>query len=67
MITLTGLLSVIESTKPITVNLFDENNLLLITFVLDGYSYLDDVLEDREVAKLKINSLTNIDVILAAI
>lgn len=67
MITLAGLLSVIESTKPITVNLFDENNLLLITFVLDGYSYLDDALEDREVAKLKINSLTNIDIILAAI
>ena len=67
MITLKGLLSVIESVKPITVNLFDENDLLLITFVLPGYPCLEDELEDREVAKLKINNLTNIDVTLAAI
>lgn len=67
MITLKGLLSVIESVKPITVNLFDENDLLLITFVLPGYPYLEDELEDREVAKLKINNLTNIDITLAAI
>ena len=66
MITLSSLLSVIESTKVITVNLYDENNLLLITFDLPGYACLEDALEERQVAKLKINNLTNIDVILAA-
>jgi len=65
MITLSGLLSVIESTKPITVNLFSEENLLLITFVLPGYPCLEDELEERTVAKVKINSLTNIDITLA--
>ena len=66
MITLAGLLSVIESQKVITVNLFDENDLLLITFNLPGYACLEDALEEREVAKMKINNLTNIDITLAA-
>jgi len=65
MITLSGLLSVIESQKVITVNLFDENNLLLITFNLPGYACLDDALEAREVASIKINNVTNIDITLA--
>ena len=67
MITLSGLLSVIESQKVITVNLFDENNLLLITFNLPGYACLENSLEDREVASVKINNVTNIDVTLAPI
>lgn len=66
MITLAGLLSVIESQKVVTVNLFDSNDLLLITFSLPGYTHLDDELEDTEVEKVRINSLTNIDVVLKA-
>ena len=67
MITLAGLLSVIESEKTITVNLFDENDLLLITFSLPGYPCLEDALEERTVAKVKIKSLTTIDVTLEAV
>lgn len=67
MITLAGLLSVIESEKTITVNLFDENDLLLITFSLPGYPCLEDSLEERTVAKVKIRSLTTIDVTLEAV
>jgi len=62
-ITLKGLLSVIESTKPITVNLFDKDSeLLLITFLHPGYAALDDFLEDDEVTKIIIKNLYNIDV-----
>jgi len=66
MITLAGLLSVIESQKVVTVNLYDENDLLLITFNLPGFNCLEDELEERTVAKMKINTLTNIDITLAA-
>lgn len=62
--TLTELLSVIESQKVITVNLYDAEELLLITFSLPGYLHLDDELEATEVDKIKINSITNIDVYL---
>ena len=62
LITLEGLLKVIETTKPITINLYDENNLLLITFELSGYKSLDDFLEDDEVTKIVIKNLYNIDV-----
>ncbi len=61
-ITLEGLLSVIESTKPITVNLYDENDLLLITFNLPGYKSLDDFLCDDEVTKIVLKNLYTIDV-----
>lgn len=62
MIDLQGLLTTIESDKEITVNLFDENNLLLITFGLPGWESLDDVLCADEVTKIKINNLTNISI-----
>jgi hypothetical protein len=65
MITLAGLLSVIESQKVVTVNLYDDQDLLLITFNLPGHACLEDELEERTVAKIKINSLTNIDITLA--
>lgn len=52
------------STKTITVNLYDEKQLLLITFNLPGYSHLDDTLEEREIKSWTINSLTNINIIL---
>ena len=52
------------STKTITVNLYDEKQLLLITFNLPGYSCLDDELEEREIKSWTINNLTSINVIL---
>ena len=61
-ITLGGLLSVIESTKPITINLYNQDELLLITFVLDGYSCLEDVLEQDPVTKIVIKTLNQIDI-----
>ena len=61
-ITLKGLLSVIESTKPITINLYDENDLLIITFGLPGYSALEDTLEADEVTKIVIRNLYTLDV-----
>ena len=64
--TLTELLSNKEKKKVITVNLYDSESLLLITFSLPGYSHLDDELEATEVDKVKINGITNIDVYLKA-
>jgi len=55
-ITLEGLLSVVKSAKPITVNLFNEESLLLITFNLEGYQALDDFLCDDEVLEIEIKS-----------
>lgn len=62
MITLEGLLKVITSTKVITVNLYNENDLLLITFGLPGFDCLDDFLLDDEVTKLKISNLYELDI-----
>ena len=62
MITLSGLLSVIDSTKPITINLFDENELLLITFNHPVYQSLDDNLEESEITRIVFKSLYNVDV-----
>ena len=62
LITLKGLLQVIDSPKPVTVNLIDENDLLLIKFELPGYNCLDDFLEDDEVILVKINNLYNLDI-----
>ena len=61
-ITLGGLLSVIESTKPITINLYNQDELLLITFVLDGYPCLEDVLEQDPVTKIVIKTLNQLDI-----
>ena len=62
-ITLKGLLSVIQSSKTIKVNLFNaDSNLLIISFDLPGYEALEDTLESSEVTKLVLNSLTAIDV-----
>lgn len=62
LITLKGLLSVIESLKPVTINLYNENNLLLIKFELPGYDALDDFLNDDEVTNIKLNNLYNLDI-----
>ena len=62
LITLKGLLSVIESDKDIKINLFNEESLLLITFVLKGYECLDDFLEDDEVIKIEIVNNTTLNI-----
>lgn len=62
MIDLKGLLSVVVSEKPITINLFNEKNLLLITFVLPGYSYLEDVYEEDPVTRIEIKNLSTLNI-----
>ena len=62
MIDLKGLLSVIVSEKPITINLFNEKNLLLITFVLPGYRYLEDVYEEDPVTRIEIKNLSTLNI-----
>ena len=61
-ITLEGLLKVIKSDKTITVNLYNESDLLLITFGLPGYDCLDDFLLDDEVTKLEIINLLTLNI-----
>ena len=58
-INLKGLLSTIVSEKSITVNLYNEKNLLLISFVLPGFSCLEDVYEEDPVTRIEIKS-TNV-------
>ena len=62
LITLKGLLSTIKSEKPITINLFNQEDLLLITFELAGYSALDDFLEDDEVLEISFPKYNTINV-----
>lgn len=62
LITLKGLLQVIDSQKPVTINLYNENDLLIIRFELSGYAALEDSLEDDEVILVKINNLYNLDI-----
>ena len=59
---LQGLLQAIVSQKTVTINLFDENDLLLISFGLPGYDCLDDYLLDDEVIKIEILTLYNINI-----
>ncbi len=54
VITLGGLLSTITSTKNVTINLYDSDNLLIITFLLPGYAALEDELEGATVTKIEI-------------
>lgn len=58
----TFVLKVIKSDKDITVNLYDENDLLLITFVLAGYDCLDDFLMNDEVLELSFANLNKINI-----
>ena len=62
LITLQGFLSVIKTTKPITINLFNETDALLITFELAGYDALDDFLADDEVIKIEFKTINTINV-----
>lgn len=61
-ITLGGFLSVLESTKPITINLMSEEGLLIITFIKDGYSALEDTIESATIKKIVLKNLNTIDV-----
>ncbi len=62
-ITLGGFLSVLESDKPVTINLYNNStNLLIITFIKDGYAALEDALEADEVKRIIIRNLNTLDV-----
>lgn len=61
--TLENLLGVIYSpTKTIQIDLFSENNLLLISFALPGYDCLDNFLLDDIVSKIEIVNLTKLNI-----
>lgn len=63
MIDLKGLLSVIVSEKPITINLYNNaSKLLIISFVKDGYEALEDTLEASEVKQIIFKNLNTLDV-----
>ena len=63
-IILEGFLSVITTEKPITINLYNENDLLLISFELAGFNALDDFLMDDEVIEINFpkNNTINIKI-----
>lgn len=61
-ITLEGFLSVVKSDKTLTINLYDENDLLLITFGHPGYSALDDFLCDDEVLEISFPKTATINI-----
>lgn len=61
-INLKGILSVIVSEKPITINLFNEKNILLITFVQPGYKMLEDVYEEDPVTRVEIKNLSTLNI-----
>ena len=61
-INLKGILSVIVSEKPITINLFNEKNILLITFIQPGYKMLEDVYEEDPVTRIEIKNLNTLNI-----
>lgn len=64
---LESLLALVKNDKDILINLYDENDLLLITFNLAGYASLKDELLSREVKTLYLSSKTaGIDITLNA-
>lgn len=65
MIELQELCSIITCSTRATVNLYDNNNLLLIAFNIEGYESLDDELLTRTVTKLQILSDKSISITLA--
>ena len=62
IITLEGFLSVIKILKPITINLFNENDILLISFELAGYNAIDDFLMDDKIIKIEFKTINTINV-----
>ena len=59
---LKGLLKTLKSKKTITINLFDEKGLLIISFNQPGYEALDDFLLDDEVTDIEIVNLFCVNV-----
>jgi hypothetical protein len=67
-ITLGGFLAALESAKPITINLFkQQDELLLITFIKDGYEALEDSLEASEVKRIVLKNMNTLDVYIEVI
>ena len=54
--------SVVQLIKPITVHLFDETGLLLISFDFEGYDALDDFFMDDRVIKIEYVNLTTLNI-----
>lgn len=63
--TLEKLLTALVGDNSLTVNLYNEKGLLLITFGHPGYDSLDDELLTREVSELEIQNVKSIRVKLA--
>lgn len=61
-INLKGLLSVITGDKPITINLFNEKNILLITFAQPGYKMLEDIYEEDPVTRVELKNIATLNV-----
>ena len=53
---------VVNLLKPMTVNLFDEKGLLLITFNFEGYNALDDFLSDDRIIQIEYVNLTTLNI-----
>jgi len=67
-INLKGLLSVLVSEKPITINLYNNaSKLLIISFIKDGYEALQDDLEQSEVKQIIFKNMNTIDVYIEVI
>lgn len=63
LITLRGFLQVLESQKPVTINLYDKDTeLLIITFLHPGYAALEDEIEFAEISKIVVKNLYTFDV-----
>ncbi len=63
LITLRGFLQVLESSKPVTINLYDKDTeLLIITFLHPGYTALEDEIELAEISKIVVKNLYTFDV-----
>ena len=54
--------AIYSPTKTIQIDLFNENNLLMISFALPGYDCLDDFLLDDTVTRIEIVSLTKLNI-----
>lgn len=62
--TLESLLAALRSEKKIFVDLFDNNNLLLISFNLPGYESVNAELLAREVKSIELPAINSIKITL---
>ena len=63
---LEALLSLIKNEDIVLVSIYDENNLLLITFELPGYMQLKSELLAREVDSMVIKAKSAVDITVKA-